>query len=129
MSNVNKVIFRIPKKKVLEKKLDILCSQIVRKRDKWCVTCGSADQPTAGHVFSRGGDATRWDIERNLFQQCWPCNYLHVTNTEPYYSWYINKFGQEAFDKLRFDFHQVRHWSQYELWEMYHNYRKILKSL
>jgi hypothetical protein len=61
----------------LKKKLDIVFSKYIRKRDegKPCITCGKPWDSTAqcGHVFSRRHLSTRWE-ERNANSQCCGCN-------------------------------------------------------
>ncbi len=96
-------------RKALIKKLDTLVSQRIREIEPACVTCGSTDKLGAGHVFSRKAYSTRWDLmpRGNVHTQCWPCNYRHVRDQYPYFQWYINQFGQIAFESLRERFHTI----------------------
>ena len=91
------------KRKTLVRKLDTLVSKLVRKRDKYCVQCGTTYRLTAGHIFSRRSYSTRWDLE-NVFAQCWSHNFQHGFDNYDYYKWYQDKFGVEKFDELRFKF-------------------------
>jgi len=99
-----RVIFvrRDMKKPSQKKKLDNLVSAYIRNRDKQCVICGSTNQLTNGHLFSRRHNSLRWDIrpDGNCHTQCWPCNYKHVRDAVPYFNWYIKKFGKRKFDAL-----------------------------
>jgi len=84
----------------LKNKMDSLWAEYIRlKGDDTCVICGNTTQPNCGHVFSRRYTSLRWD-EANCFVQCYPCNFRHTKDTVPYYTWYMDKFGREAFDKL-----------------------------
>ena len=97
----------MPKKKTstrknLVKRLDTVVSLYIRERDKKCVQCGSVENLTNGHVFTRRYHSTRWDISKdgNCHTQCWSCNYKHGWQPLEYYNWYIGEFGQEKFDEL-----------------------------
>jgi len=91
-----------PSRKTLIRNLDKIVSQITIARDSACVTCNSISQPNNGHVFGRGSYNTRWDVtpDGNCHRQCYPCNFKHTHDTYPYFTWYINKFGQDKFDEL-----------------------------
>jgi hypothetical protein len=110
--------------------LDEIVSKIIRLRDGGCVQCGfdcvSERNPTKrnsvlnnGHVFSRKSYSLRWDIrpDGNCHCQCWGDNYRHISDQYPYFKWYIGRFGQERFDKLREESKQTRKWKNYELKE------------
>ena len=87
-------------RKKLIKKLDDVFSKYIRARDGGkCVLCGSDYILQAGHLITRRNYATRWD-EDNVFAQCRSCNYTHVNHPEIYTSWYIGKYGAEAYQKL-----------------------------
>lgn len=107
-------------RKGLIKKLDDLVSEIVVKRDKKCVVCGSTKKLGNGHVFSRRHLATRWDItpDGNCHCQCWACNYRHVTDTVPYHRWYQDKFGMKKFDELYERWQTTTHYKTHDLLEL-----------
>lgn len=86
-------------RKKLIKNLDALVKKIVLLRDARCVVCGTKDFPTPGHLFSRIGYSTRWDL-RNVFQQCANCNFNHERDPYPLTNYFIRKFGLTAYDKL-----------------------------
>ena len=108
---------RQPTRKTLVRNLDKAVSEFVRKRDKACVQCGTTQRLGCGHIFTRKNYSTRWDIsgDGNCHTQCWPCNYSHGSDQWPYFKWYIEKFGQEAFDELRFRHKQTRKFKNFEL--------------
>jgi len=107
-----------PNRKLLVRKLDKAVSEFVRERDKVCVQCGSDLQLGNGHIFTRTNYSTRWDIsiDGNCHCQCWKCNFFHSQRDNwKYYSWYIDKFGQEKFDILYQRHNQVAKITTYEL--------------
>jgi len=118
--------------KGLRDELDILTSRIIRKLfGEVCVTCGSTEDITNGHLFSRRYMATRFDIHRggNNAPQCWPCNQLHQENRNPYTFWHVREFGSESVAALRERAYSGRTYSIVELEEMVDEYRKILRKL
>lgn len=63
-------------KKELEKRLDQLCSTVVRCREPRCFTCGKRlrfAERQAGHFVPRVVKWTRWDLD-NVHTQCNRCN-------------------------------------------------------
>lgn len=87
----------------LVEKLDKIITLILRQKEPVCVVCGSDKQLGNGHIFTRKALSTRWDItdDGNCHIQCWACNFRHVRDQYPYFKWYTDKFGQEAFEELR----------------------------
>lgn len=93
---------KTPRQKIIQK-LDRAVSVFIRERDGACVQCGSVENLTNGHIFSRRNYSTRWDVsdDGNCHCQCWSCNYYHGQDDKwKYYNWYIGRFGQEKFDEL-----------------------------
>ena len=109
-----------PSRKTLIKNLDKAVSEYIRKRDQWCVQCGSTKNLTNGHIFTRKNYSTRFDIsyEGNCHCQCWSCNFRHGFDQWEYFKWYIDKFGQEKFDELRRRHKTVRKFKNHELQEL-----------
>lgn len=107
--------FKKPSRKRLVKRLDEIVSQIVRKRDKKCVTCGSVKQLGCGHIFSRAHYSTRWDLD-NCHAQCWVCNYkARWSDTIFYPEWYREKFGEKKFLKLYEKWKTITHYKDSDL--------------
>jgi predicted restriction endonuclease len=69
---------RKPTKTSLRRKLDKLCSEIVRARGR-CVRCGSKKSLQTAHIFSRTYNATRWDLD-NLLCLCASCHWFFHKN-------------------------------------------------
>lgn len=118
-------------RKGLIKKIDHLVTQILLKKERSCVTCGSTKQLGAGHIFSRKHLATRFDIEDrgNVHIQCWNCNYKHVYDTYPYNRWYVKKFGEKDFDNLYDRWNQVTKIKQFQLEIMREELEKVLETI
>lgn len=104
-------------RKSIIKRLDSLVSKIVINRDRFCVQCGSTTQLTCGHLFSRRMYSLRWDL-RNVFCQCWPCNFRHTHNPQPYTHWFINKLGIEHYNTLYENSRKLTHLKDKDLLEI-----------
>jgi hypothetical protein len=120
---------KVPTRKYLVKKIDNLVFQIVCLLYAVCVECGSEDKPTTGHVLSRRSYATRWDF-RNVFRQCWPCNYkAAMTAAASYHLWYVKTYGVEAFDQLYQDWTKGHKYTRLELQNLVPEFQDKLDSL
>jgi 5-methylcytosine-specific restriction endonuclease McrA len=88
------------KKKSIKKYLDILASQIVRKRDGRCLKCGKVGNLQCAHIIGRRNLATRWDLE-NLITLCISCH-LYWAHKEPvaFVDWLNKKFPGKV-EKLK----------------------------
>lgn len=71
-----------PSRKTLVRKLDALVKQIVIARDGKCIVCGTTQNLTPGHLFSRVAYSTRWDLD-NVYAQCLNCNFRHESDPYP----------------------------------------------
>ena len=101
--------------------LDAEVSRIVRERDKRCVipNCKTPFYKLgAGHLFSRGHYSMRWDYHNNVFAQCWPCNYKHVRDPMPYYTWFQDTYGIDQFRMVYVLWKQVKKYSNKNLEEL-----------
>ena len=118
-------------RKTLIKKLDTITSKIIRERTPYCVQCGSTENLTCGHVFSRRHYSTRWDIRENgnLQTQCWGCNYKHGLDNFDYYEWFKLAYGEKQFLKLREVYTTTKKFSNVELEEMIKEYKRILDAI
>lgn len=111
-----------------KKKITELHSRIIRTIEPSCVICGESD-PTkigVGHIFGRRALNTKWDIHEdgNCHTQCSGCNIRHEEDSTIYYQWYIDKFGERAFDKLRERFYIRPNWKWFDLEEIYEKFKK-----
>ena len=69
-------------RKGLVRKLDAIVKQIVIARDGKCIVCGTTQNLTPGHLFSRVAYSTRWDLD-NVYAQCLNCNFRHESDPYP----------------------------------------------
>ena len=87
----------------LEKRLDELVSNIVRRRDlkDGCITCRKPmifETATAGHFIHRANRCTRWSLV-NVNAQCFDCN--RRDNSAEYEKAMIRKYGDELTQKIK----------------------------
>ena len=86
--------------------LDRLFSLLIRRRDHYtCQRCLKAYSENSqglhcAHIFGRRSNSTRYD-EANAVALCYGCHVYLDTHPLEKYDWYIRKFGQEAFDRIR----------------------------
>ena len=101
-----------------EEYTDSWCRELVKLRDKKCVTCGARGFKDEdghwwaarddgrvvlldwSHLFSRGRDATRWVMDAT-YAQCRICHALHHRQDQhPLRSYAYKRLGQERMDEL-----------------------------
>jgi hypothetical protein len=119
-------------RKGLLRKLDELVSQITLLREPTCVMCGSKEQLGNGHLFSRRNLALRWDIriDGNCHTQCWRHNFLHSSrDSQPYYDWFISKFGLDRWRDLHTEWQGVTIVKQFQLELLRDNLMKVLEQM
>ena len=112
-------------RKWLIAELDRLTSIIVRKRDKRCVTCGSAQGLQCSHFYSRRYLAIRFDL-RNCNAMCAGCNRRHNRDRKPYERYMQKTYGPVVIaelDKLRLSLLKV---TEQELGEMLQQYKTMV---
>ena len=99
---------KLPPLKSLEKKLDRVFSEYIRRRDAdeggtaVCVTCGKLyfwRDIQAGHWVKRQHRALRWD-ERNVYPQCAAENLYKNGAMDEMAAHIIRKHGAETIDEL-----------------------------
>lgn len=119
---------KVSERKQLEKKLDLLCREIVLDRDVHCVcpppSNGHSSVLQCGHLITRSKESVRWDL-RNLNAQCSGCNLLHEYNPHRYTMWFIHKFGLCVYEHLFVDADKITKLQVYELQELYDQMKKI----
>jgi len=119
-------------RKKLIKACDELVSLIVRKRDKFCVDCGTTERLTCSHLIKRGRAATRFDL-RNCNCHCSSHNFRHNSYPEIYIQWFIKKYGLDTYNELVELSRQPKKWTLDELRalksELKENYDSILSEL
>lgn len=107
MMTIPKLIKDRTTRKGWVKKLDKVVSEIVQLRDKKCVTCGSYDRPTAGHLFSRVAYSTEYD-------------------PFPFAEWFRRNHGTTSYNKIHRKFSTPRKFSTIELKNLCSSMKKTL---
>ena len=79
--------------------LDEVTSYIVRKRDGRCVLCGTTEDLTASHFFSRRWLHIRWNLQ-NVCCMCERCNFNHNVNVWPYANWMLDTYDEGIMSEL-----------------------------
>ena len=88
-----------PSRKSLVAACDRELSLSVREECPQCVTCGSRENLTCGHLFSRVAYSTRW-MRDNVATQCAKCNLRHEYDPGPFTIWYIKTYGLAEYESL-----------------------------
>ena len=115
-------------RKGLVRKLDKVVFELVKQRDRVCITCGSRSNPTSSHLFSRKAFSTRWDL-MNVYLQCWPENFKHTAHDPyPLTRYFIGKFGKRKYDELHRRFVTPRKFKDFELEELHEELTKQLND-
>lgn len=90
-------------RRLLEKKADVLCKNVVILRDGFCVCPapknGHSTVMQAGHLVTRSKESVKWDLY-NVSIQCSSCNLLHEFTPHRYTQWFIDKFGISEYKRL-----------------------------
>ena len=124
-----KIKIKKPSRKSLIRKLDQVFSLYIRTRDNnRCVQCGSFDNPTCGHLFSRVNYSTRWD-EENAYCQCSGDNLRHEMEFEPFRRIVEARLGKEGYDALYQRHISIKKFKDYDLMEMIDLYKNKLQEL
>lgn len=115
----------------LHRGFDEVVSLITRKREPACICCGSTEELTNGHLFSRRHYATRFDVtpDGNCHTQCWPCNKRHQSNKDPYTFAFVKRFGGAAHASVRDRAYNGDKPTALQLREMLDSNRALLREM
>lgn len=116
-----------PSRKTLVRQLDKVIGDIVKLRDGFCVCCGTSQNLTPGHLFSRIAYSTRWDLN-NVYCQCSSCNFRHESDPYPLTNYFIEIWGRKKLDDLHRQYVTPRKFKDYELAEMLQGMRTFLEN-
>jgi hypothetical protein len=88
-------------KKQLNKTIDKLWSEYVRKRDGKCIICGSTNHIQAHHIFSRRYMSLRYNVDNGV-TLCF-AHHHHLAHSlyEEFRDKIISILGQETYDRLK----------------------------
>lgn len=121
----------------LEKKLDRVFSEYIRKRDcdiggtTQCVTCNVYKywkEVDAGHFVKRQHRSVRWD-ERNVHPQCTRCNHFMGGRQDDMAAYIIQKYGDSTFKELMSLKYQAKKHTRIELEQMIVYYQQKIEKL
>jgi len=113
----------------LEKQLDDLVSNIVRIRDRNCITCNKPmiyETSTAGHFMKRDNRCVRWSIV-NVNGQCWDCN--REDDTDRYEQAMLRRYGEETTNRIKTLAKLPCHYSISDLRQIIYELREIKKQM
>ena len=90
---------RKPSKTTLRRKLDKICSEIVRKRGK-CEICKGKRNLQSCHIFSRTYNNTRWSLD-NLLCLCSGCHFWAHKNPILFGEFVRKYLGEEKYQLIK----------------------------
>ena len=105
----------------LKKQLDQTFSKWIRRRDKFCITCGSTQNLQAGHYFSRSYTNVRYN-EYNVNAQCCGCNVFKKGNIAVYRIKLFKKYGNQVVDWLDRNYNLEKRFTTQELLDLIQKY-------
>lgn len=123
-------------KKSIEKRLDRVFSEYIRKRDTKngygkCCSCGrltAFEDGDCGHFINRKWRSTRWD-ESNSHFQCRRCNRFDEGNAAGYALFILDRYGREKVDYLRAVSRETARFTDSEGELMIAEYKQKIKAL
>ena len=87
--------------KQLKKSLDILWSELVKRRDKQCIRCSKVERLNAAHIFSRSQKSVRWDLANGI-ALCSGCHIFWAHKNPVEFSEFVKKhLGVQKYEELR----------------------------
>jgi len=107
---------------------DQLIRDIIKLRDKKCLTCPAVDGLEVGHLFRRGIESVRWSLENN-HSQCDYCNWRHEFAPYHYENEFKRAFGVRAFKNIEKRSRQKGKLTYIELSEIRDHLRAVLREL
>jgi F0F1-type ATP synthase alpha subunit len=105
----------------LKKEADKVFSLWVRKREDYCITCGSRKNLQAGHYISRSCNQLRYD-PRNVHTQCVSCNVFKRGAMDEYARMLIAKYGKNILDVFAKEKVKIKQWKANELEQIIKKY-------
>jgi hypothetical protein len=114
---------RVATKKTITRKLDKVCSELVRARG-YCVKCGETKNLQCCHIISRSHRATRWLMD-NLLCLCANChiNFAHK-NPILFADFCRNYLGDTRYSQLTMMGTMIKKWQLCEMIELYEQLKK-----
>ena len=109
----------------MKRKLDKLCSEIVRSRG-FCARCRKDDYEKlqTAHIFSRTYNAVRYDIDCNLLCLCASCHWYFHKNPIIFGEWVRDHLGETRYALLKSRANSIKKWTVEEMQELYETLRR-----
>ena len=108
----------------MTKKLDKVCSDIIRARG-YCVKCGgSGGQLQTAHIFSRKNRAVRWDLD-NLLTLDAKCHFWAHQNPIFFTEWVKEYLGEYQYSALKYRALMIKQWTLEELQDLFKTLQKV----
>lgn len=109
---------RSPTKSSLTRKLDLTCSQIIR-RIGFCRKCKMKDYEKlqCAHIYSRDYKSVRWDL-KNLVCLCAKCHFWAHKNPILFTEFIKVYLGEIEYETLKIRALPTSHWKVYQLVEL-----------
>ena len=120
------------KREVLERNLDKVFAEYIRKRDKrCCVITGSMRRLTISHIFSQTDyPNTRWDEQNAVLMSVEAHRQYHESNPLVLLDWYVKTHGEEQLRAVQKRAESSRHhYGIQELIELTNQYVRKTQSL
>jgi hypothetical protein len=106
-----------PSKKGLTRKLDKLCSEIVRSKG-YCEKCKLTETLQCCHIFSRKNRSVRWDLI-NLLSLCAKCHFWSHQNPVLFTEWVREHLGEYEYSVLKRRAGESKKWTIEEMQAWY----------
>lgn len=118
---------RKPTKSSMTRKLDIICSQIIRKSQ--CVRCGEPqyDKLQCAHIFSRTYRSTRW-LLLNLMCLCASCHFWAHRNPLLFSEFVKEYLGDHNYNQLKMIATSIKKFTLDEMVGIYEDLKRIYDS-
>ena len=110
-----------PTKRSLTRKLDKICSDIVRKRG-YCAWCKKTEGLECCHIFSRRYRSIRWDFD-NLVCLCHSHHFYSHSNPILFTEFIKEYLGENRYEQLKLRAKMIKKWTIEQMAELL----KILK--
>ena len=118
---------RKPTKKSLTRRLDKLCSEIVRSRG-YCAWCKKAEGLECCHIFSRKYRSVRWDLD-NLVCLCHAHHFYSHANPVLFTEFIREYLGEYKYEQLKLRAGKITKWTLGEMEEMVKHLEKLKGGL
>ncbi len=86
--------------KIKRDPLDILVSEYVKLRDRWCQRCGGSGGLQTAHFYSRRKRSVRYDPD-NVCLFCFGCHSYLDGNPLEKIEFFKERLGEQSFDLLK----------------------------